>query len=322
MIDSGIQSKTPVLVVLALCGLLTSAALAGLEQSVWITNSQGSWFDPANWVDGLVPQAGLDVHFGLTALKDPFQEVDIDNGGSGVQQPADSLEIFGKVRFFDGSAGGDEALADEGLVFNFMQLDSANGQPVIFDVPIIAATMRSGRHGAVFNREISVTEILAESAHQDRWQINAGATGPIANILLDENRGPDGDTIDGSFTVNSAIEVESFEHVWGLLRVGAEAIMNVDQYVYSDYSDEPEFSNINPININGTLRVAQFSVLSVTTQTIINLPPGTHGRIGHPSADFEQEFISGDGLLIVADRIFSDRFERSGSQGVSEDFKA
>src|SRR6056297_738231 len=74
---------------------------------------------------------------------------------------------------------------------------------------------------------------------------------------------------------------------------------NVMDFVHHDYSDEPEFSNINPIRIDGTLNVTHFIVRSVTTQSNTLLQPGTHGRIGHESADFEQDFIVGDGLLIV-----------------------
>jgi len=36
--------------------------------------------------------------------------------------------------------------------------------------------------GAIFNREITATEILAESSHQKSWQINGGATAPLETV--------------------------------------------------------------------------------------------------------------------------------------------
>lgn len=310
MNTSGTDNSTARGVVFALSCVLASTAAAGDPESVWISNAQGSWFEPDNWVNGLLPEAGRNVRFGTSGFENPLDEVDIDNSGNGIVQSNDVLIVVDKVRFFDGSAGDDPTLADDGLIFDSMRLDGQGGEAVIVDVPITARLIRTTRHGAVFNREITVTEILAESEHQNIWQIKAGATGPISRILLDENRGPDGDTIDGTFGVDSDLTVDLFQQVWGRLRVGAEASMNITDFVHHNYRDEPEFSNINPIRIDGTLNVTNFYVRSVTTQSNTTLPPGTYGGIGHPSADFEQDFISGPGLLIVnGDRLFNDRFE-------------
>jgi len=296
--------------ILALSCAFSPATRAGGGEALWISNAQGSWFETGNWVDGQAPRAGLDARFGVSGFEDPLDEVDIDNAGNGVQQDSDALIVIEKVRFFDSSAGGDPSLADDGLAFDVMRFDGQGGDAVIVDVPITARSLQSRRHGAIFNREITAAEILAESSHQDQWQINGGATAPIALVRLDEDRGPDGDTIDGQLAVNTDLEVALVEQVWGRLVVGTEAILMVRNYIHHDYSGEPEFSNINPIRIDGTLQADDFRVFSVTSQSTTLLPPGTHGRIGHASAEFEQEFITGDGLLVVLGRsLFSDRFE-------------
>jgi len=302
-------SKT-LIFLLAVSSLWSNPSKAGDQQAVWVSNAQGSWFDPNNWVDALTPASGRNVRFGVSSFEDPLDEVDIDNDGGSIVQPGDMLIVNDKVRFFDGSAAGDPSLADDGLIFDAIRLDGQGGEAVIVDVPLTARSIRSSRHGAILNREITVTEILAQSEHQDRWQINAGATHPVARLLLDENRGPDGDTIDGQFAVNSSLQVAHVDQVWGRLVVASDVTLSVDRYVHYDYTDQPEHSNINPIRIDGTLSVDRFTVFSVATETVGDLPPGLHGRIGHPSAEFEQVFISGDGLLIVVgDSLFNDRFE-------------
>lgn len=294
--------------------LLSSAtppALAGGDTPLWISNASGSWFDAANWVLGITPEPGLGPSFGDgLGFEDPTDVVDIDNGGNGVSQPGDTLRVFDKVQFVDGGAGGDAALADDGMVFDQMRLDGAGGQPVIFDVPVTARLLESVRHGAVFNREISVTEIVARSKHQDKWEINGGTTGSIGRMLLDEARGPDGDTIDGAVTVNASLQVNLLEHVWGNLRVGPKAQVVVDHYVYNNYRALSENNNINPIHIDGILRAARFTMVDLATETESDLAVGTHGRISHPGADFEHEFITGEGLLVVrSNQIFRNSFE-------------
>ena len=298
------------LLCMALLPALVSQALAGGSTTLWISNTSGSWFDDANWVGGDAPEPGVGVQFGNGGFEDPIDVVDLENGGNGVSQPADTLLINDKVRFIDSSAGGDAAFADDGMVFDTVRVDGAGGAAVIFDIPVSATTVLSQRHGAVFNREISVAEIRAVSGHQDRWQINGGVTGSIARVLLDENRGPDGDTIDGFMALNSTLAIELFDHVWGRLRVGSGAFAAVGTYIYSDYTGRDEFANINPIRIDGTLLANQFTVFSVASETASDLPEGSHGGIGHPTANFEQEFISGDGLLIVQpDGLFQNGFE-------------
>jgi len=157
----------------------------------WVNETNGSWFDNNNWEGGQVPIAGDDVLFESGNLA--IELVDVNNGGVGVNQPDNQLRIERKVIFNDDSAPGDPSSADDTMVFDLIQVNGRGGPGVTFNVPVIANTMTSNRHGAVFNREITFNELLARSKHQDKWYINAGATSPIDYVEIDQNRGPDGE---------------------------------------------------------------------------------------------------------------------------------
>jgi hypothetical protein len=277
----------------------------------WISNSNGNWHVGANWVEGAVPSDGDTAGFGFNNNDLQFEVVDIDNAGNGVFLPNSLLRIERKMIFSDASAGGDPALADDGMVFSVIQANGAGGSPAEFNVPVSADTISSNRHGAVFNRAITVTSILARSAHQDRWQINASPTLPIVYLLIDEARGPDGDTVDGSFSINADLRIEDVEQVWGRLIVGADATANVGNYLYSSYANQTENNNINPITLDGTLRVSAFTVHDIALDSLSNLAAGSYGRTGNENGTFEVDFISGDGVLVVLgpDEMFSDGFE-------------
>jgi hypothetical protein len=276
----------------------------------WISNSNGSWHDPVNWVDGSVPSDGDSVGFGLNENDLQFEEIDINDAGTGVFLPNSVLRIERKMTFSDTSGGGDPALADDGMTFDVVQANGTGGSPVVFNVPVTADTISSNRHGAVFNREITVHTILARSQHQDRWQINASATLPIVYLIIDEQRGPDGDSIDGSFAINSNLSIEQVDQVWGRMIVGAESLVSVGNYLFFNYANQTENNNINPITLDGNLQVKTFSVFDIALESISDLGVGTYGRPGNENATFEVEFISGDGLLIVRpDEVFFHGFE-------------
>jgi hypothetical protein len=283
----------------------------------WISNSNGNWHLAANWVDGALPSDGDTAGFGLDNADFQVEVVDIDNAGNGVFLSNSLLRIERKMIFSDASADGDPALADDSMTFSMIEANGLGGSAAEFNVPVTADTVSSNRHGAVFNREITVTSILARSAHQDRWQINASSTLPIVYLLIDEERGPDGDSIDGSFSINSDLHIEHVEQVWGRLVVGADATASVGRYLYSSYVNQTENNNINPITLDGTLRVSAFTVHDIALDTLSDLAAGSYGRTGNENATFEVDFISGDGVLLVLgpDEMFSDGFEPELSPG-------
>jgi hypothetical protein len=277
----------------------------------WISNSNGNWHDAANWVGNVVPIDGDNVGFGVGEGDLQIDTVDTDNAGNGVVLPNSILQSERMMMFSDASAGGDPQFADDGVTFDTIQVNGTGGVPVVFNVPVTAVTLSSNRHGAVFNREITVAEILARSQHQDRWQINASATSPIGRVTINEDRGPDGDSIDGSFTINSTLGIELPEQVWGRVIVGTDGVVNVGQYLYSQYVNAALNNNINPITLDGVLTAERFTVIDRALGTSSDIAVGTYGRIGNASADFAVDFISGDGLLtVVGDPlIFFDGFE-------------
>jgi hypothetical protein len=277
----------------------------------WISNSNGNWHVAANWLDGAVPFDGDSIGFGVGEGDLQIETADTNNAGNGVTLPNSILQIERKMIFSDASAGGDPALADDGMSFDTIQANGVGGVPVVFNVPVAAVTLSSNRHGAVFNREITAAQILALSQHQDRWQINASATAPIGLLRINENRGPDGDSVDGSFAINSNLSIDRLEHVWGRLIVGSDAVVSVERYFYLSYVNAAQNNNINPITLDGVLTVETFTVSDNALLTADDLDLGTYGRVGNASADFEVDFIAGDGLLTVigGPQVFFDGFE-------------
>lgn len=287
------------------------AESGGIANFNWVTDNSGSWFDVNNWEEGFVPEGDLDVRFGVADGDNSRDEVDIDNFPSGVNLPDTLVRFERKITFVDSSALGDPSLADDGLVFDTMNLNGSGGGAVIFNVPVTADTMTSNRHGGVFNREITVNTILAESGHQDQWQINASATGVINYLLIDENRGPDGGNTDGFFQINSDLELNWVDHVWSAMRIGPESLTTVNTYVYFDYTNQQENNNINPITIDGTLSVGVFNIYDIANNITTGLEIGTYGSADNQDADFQTDFITGDGLLVVTvgDLIFKNSFD-------------
>jgi len=253
----------------------------------------------------------LDVRFGVGDSDNSRDEVDIDNFSSGVNLPDTRVRFERKITINDSRAMGDPLLADDGLVFDTMNLNGSGGGAIIFNVPVIADTMTSDRHGGIFNREMTVNTILAESGHQDKWEINASATGVINYLLLDENRGPDGGNVESFFQINTDLDFNLVEQVWNHMRIGVDSLTNVNTYIYFDYTNQQDNNNINPITLDGTLSVGVFNIYDVANNIITGLDIGTYGSIDNQDADFQTDFISGDGLLIVTegDLIFIDGFD-------------
>lgn len=287
---------------------LGSAQSGGHEDTVtWINDSNGSWFEGSNWIGGQVPESGNDVLFesGNFAV----ETVDIDNGGDGVNHAGRLLRVERKVTFNDGSALGDPLAADEAMVFDRIQANGSGGQGVTFNVPVAANSITSDRHGAKFNREITVGEILARSRHQDQWEINAGSTAPIQYIEMDQNRGPDGGSINSTLSIQSNLEVVNLSHVWGAVRVSGGNTVLVDEYLYFDYTNLEENNNITPIQLAGHMKVLSFSILDVESNQLFYLLDGTYGSLENQTTDFQVGFITQGGVLTVGESIFADGFE-------------
>ncbi len=283
----------------------TAIASGSLGDGNWVTGNDGSWFDAGNWVEGEVPITVDQVNFGVNDNDFTVDEVDIDNNGLGVDLPASLMQLERKMIFSDSSGN------DDVMNFERMRINGAGGSGVVFNVPVIADTMTSNRHGGIFNEVITANNILAMSEHQDRWQINASATAPVNYLLLDENRGPDGENTNGSFNINSDLEIVTLDHVWGRLRISSGSIVNVERYNYFDYTNQADNNSINPININGVLVVDVLSSYDTANDTVTLLEVGTYGSVDNLTANFQVDFISGDGLLVVrsGEFIYKDGFD-------------
>ncbi|WP_395374752.1 hypothetical protein [Marinicella sp. W31] len=293
--------------------LSTLSLLQAGDTTNWVSDNNGSWFDDNNWVEGFVPSDGIDVAFGIVNPNNNRDQVDIDNAGNGVILPNSEIRFERKITFSDASANGDPLLADDGLAFQNMRINGAGGAAVVFNVPVTADTVSSNRHGGIFNREINIKNILAVSQHQDRWQINASAIAPISYLLIDESRGPDGDTLDGAFRVNSDLEFNRLEHVWGRMRIAESIFVEVATYLYTDHTKQLENNNINPIFINASaiLRVADFIIYDKENDVITRQEKGSYGSLDNEDVDFQVDFIIGEGQLIVHDDdvLFADGFD-------------
>ncbi len=286
-------------------------ASGDLGNANWVTGNDGSWFDDNNWVEGQVPTQVDQVRFGVGDNDFSTDTVDIDNNGAGVNLETSRMRIERKMIFSDSSATEGPTAVDDGLTFDRMDINGSGGAGVIFNVPVTTDTMTTDRHGGIFNQPITVNNILATSRHQNRWQINASATAPVTYLLLDENRGPDGGDVNGTFSLNSDIEIVHLDHVWGRLRVAQNALVAIQKYHYFDYRNQAENNNINPMNINGTLVADVFFIHDTANETTELLDVGSYGSLDNETADFQVDFITGDGLLVVesGDAIFSDSFE-------------
>lgn len=269
-----------------------------------------SWFDTTKWFtdtadpqtpNSAVPLDGQSIaHSNSCCNPEPF--VDLNNGGLGVNLPNSSIRFEAKTNLLDSSAGDltdpgggsyDLGLVDDALIADTIAFNGAGGRGNDVYVPVIAKTLTSNRHGAVLNLPITVETILARSGHQDKWVINASPTAPLLLIELDENRGPDGGNIDGSFTVNADLKTENLNHVWSRLVVGPGATLTVGTYNLTDYSTAPAPNN-NPASLvlDGNMSVGTFNFGDVEQAQ------GTWGAIGS-GANNEASWITGEGLLTV-----------------------
>ncbi len=269
-----------------------------------------SWFDTTKWFtdvaepqtpNGAVPTDGQSVaHTNSCCNPEPF--VDIDNAGAGVNLPNSAIRFDAKTNLVDSSAGDltdvgggsyDFRAVDDALVADTIAFNGAGGAANDVYVPVIANTFTSNRHGAVFNAPITVDTILARSSHQDKWQINASPTAPLTLIELDENRGPDGGSIDGVFRTNVDLTTATLNHIWSRLVVGAGATLNVGTYNLTDHSANPApNNNPAPVVLDGDMLVETFNFGGVQQDD------GTWGALGS-GADNEVGWITGDGRLTV-----------------------
>jgi len=285
---------------------------AGSSEINWVTGNDGSWFDSNNWVELEVPFDGVEVRFGVGDNDNSLDAVNIDNLSNGVNLPNSTLRLERKVTFSDEGALGNPQQADDGMIFDVMAINGAGGIGVTFDVPVTADIMTSNRHGGVFNREITVNSILAESRHQDKWQINAGATKPISYVLIDENRDEDGGTVDGFFKINSDLIIDQLDFVWGSLQIGSEVDVVIDVLNVSVFSNQEENNNISPIVIaaNSTVFVSSLKLLDVANNDVTFVSNGSYGSEDNTETDFTTPLIVGEGVLVVCRLpIFVDGFE-------------
>lgn len=305
--------------------LLMMAITARAEDVHWITGPGNNteiearygtatqplqWSDTTKWFsdvanpqtpNGAIPVDGQSIAF-TNSCCNPEPFVDIDNGGAGVDLSRSAIRFDAKTNIFDSSAGdpGDVAggsydfsLVDDVLTADTIAFNGAGGRGNDVYVSVVANTLTSNRHGAVLNAPITVNTILARSGHQDKWQINASPTGPLALIELDENRGPDGGTIDGSFAVNADLMTDTLNHIWSRLVVGSGAKLTIGTYNVSDYSGNPAPNNNNPpLELNGEMIVETFTFGGVEQAD------GTWGAAGS-GADHEVSWITGEGQLTV-----------------------
>jgi len=250
---------------------------------------QQSWFDGANWAEGSAPTDGQSAN---TEVGNISFLIDIDNGGSGVNLPSSAVRI-GRGTLLDSSG------ADDTFVADVIQFNGAGGASTVVNVPVIARTLRTNRHGPTLNAVWSASNIVAQSGHQDKWMINASPSVPVDHILLNENRGADGGTIDGFFATSVDMTVNTIDHVWLRLRVDdAAATLTVDTYNYTYYTNRASDNNDNPVVLNGNMVAANFNTIDILTATPVAQSPGTWGAIGS-GADNEVTWITGSGILTV-----------------------
>lgn len=299
--------------------IATLTAVAHAEDKDWTPVGAGTttvpmdWFDDANWTPVSVPVDG-DL---ITAdnFVNELVYITIDNSGSGVNLPNSNISFDDKYNIFDSGAGDlsdiggdsyDYGAVDDALIANEIAFNGAGGGANYVYVPVVADTFTSDRHGAHFYAPITVNTILANSGHQDKWSINASPTDVINFIELDEDRwidgGEPGHTIpEGYFAFNADTAVNTLDHVWSSLEVGASATLTVEKINYWDYRNKTSNNNITPIKLDGNIEATCFNVFDVETSSNTRLAIGTYGRTGQGSVDNEVEWITaGDGVLTVS----------------------
>ena len=281
----------------------------------WIEDTSGNWFDNNNWQQGTVPVAGDRVIFNDFNIQDPYNQVNIDNAGFGVMQPGDTLVLNDKVTFVDSEVvRGEAAPIDDVMTFDLIEANGSGGKSIIFDVPVVANSMTSNRHGAVLNQPFAIDTILATSEHQDHWVINAAATAAIDYVLIDENRGADGDTIDGSFKINADLKINHLEFVWGSLQVGADTELTVGQLTYHAFAEQQENNNLSPIIIgeNSRIKIEKLIIIDVANGEIIEAQNAVFGSETNADVEVNTVLIEGPGVIVVCQQsIFANSFEQN-----------
>ncbi|MFC3194690.1 hypothetical protein ACFODZ_10615 [Marinicella sediminis] len=280
----------------------------------WVEDMSGDWFNNTNWVQDQVPLPGDRVLFTDSQIFDPPLEVNIDNAGLGVVQFNDSLLLNDKIVFVDASAGGQPEDVDDGLFFDVIQANGGGGVEVVFNVPVTANLMSSIRHGAVFNQPFSIDVIEAISKHQDKWQLNAPGITPIKRLFIDEDRGPDGDTIDGFFQINADQTINDLELVWGSLQVGPDVTLTIGHLIYHVFTEQPDNNNLSPIIIgeNSRIQVEKLSLIDVLSGDVITTENGTLGSADNPDVDINSPIVEGAGIIVVCGpSIFANNFDQS-----------
>jgi hypothetical protein len=274
-------------------------------QHNWDNNLPGgatySWFNGANWLGtpGGVPVNGNTVDL---EVDNTSRTYDIENGGAGVALSSSTIDI-GRGTYVDGNGVGntDPLNANEGIVGGTIRFNGAGGASPTINVPVTASIVSSNRHGAVFNREITIDQLLARSGHQDHWQINVSPTKVIDYVDLDENRNADGDSIDGNVAFNADTSVTLLDHTWSRLIVGAGATLTVDTLKHWDYANNlAPNNNINPMTLNGDLVVTTFEVYDIGLDSSTFLAPGTYYGPNGSGPGTQVDFITnGSGTLTV-----------------------
>ncbi len=266
-----------------------------------------SYFDTSKWFldvgefqtnpNNAIPLDGQSVGF-TNSCCNPEPFVTIDNAGAGVFLPNSAIRFDAKTNIFDSSAGDlgggyDFGLVDDALTASTIAFNGAGGAANDVYVPVIADTFTSNRHGADFFAPITVNTILANSGHQDKWSINVSPTAPIGLVELDENRGPDGGSIDGNFAFNADTEVTTLDHIWSDLRVGTGATLTIGTYNLTDTSgNAAPNTNPNTILLDGNIEAGTFNFGGVDQGS------GSWGATGS-GADTEVPWIRGNGRLTV-----------------------
>ena len=291
-----IQTMAAVALAVVLAG--ASAIRANAEDIHWDPTQYGtsaaplSWHDTSKWLNhdgtpaGAVPTNGQSIALADSCCN-PEPYINIDLAGAGVNLPNSTIRFDAKTNLVDSTGSADPFIAD------IIRFNGAGGGENDVHVPVIANTFTSNRHGAHFHAPITVDTILANSSHQDKWEINVSPTGPLLYIDLDENRGADGGSIDGKFTVNADLTVATLDHVWSRLIVGPGATLTVGTYNVTDYSGNAPNDNAVPLVLNGQMTVGTFNFGGADQGT------GTWGGIGS-GADTELGWITGSGLVTVA----------------------
>ncbi len=276
----------------ALVGIATSQSQGAMHDWNVGTTPAGtySWFDGTNWVGsvGGVPVNGNTVDLEIDNVQRTY---DINNGGAGVFLPNSTIDI-GRGVYTDGSGN------DDVFTGNLIRMNGAGGQAAVFNVPVVANSLTTDRHGATFNAPTTIGTIDSFGGHQINWTFNASPTAPITSIRMG---GTDdrGGLHDDNFTVNVDMETLAFDLEWGRITVGAGATFDVGAF---QMSDDAAWLVKNQLVLHGNMFANSFDLEMLNGNTILSLTDqgvGTWGAIGNLDVDHQVAFITGNGILTV-----------------------